>query len=183
MEKVLDKNVEDIRGQEHRRHGTLTNILELEPDLASYWIFGFVRNPWARMVSWWSMIDVARQAADAGHPGHIARFEGYPVWRIVRDYDFATFVTRGADEVERIRMPQIEFLSTPDRRPDYIGRTENMQEDINVVRKKLGLQPRKSLPHRHKGTHGPYRDYYTPATRDRVATLFRADIEEFGYEF
>jgi hypothetical protein len=28
-----------------------------------------------------------------------------------------------------------------------------------------------------------YRQFYTPELRDRVARLYRRDIEQFGYEF
>lgn len=183
MERVLDNNVADLRYEGERRHDTLAEILAVEPELVDYWIFGFVRNPWARMVSWWSMIENSRLAAEAGDEKNIAKFETYDVRKLVRGYDFATFLTKGADEVERIRTPQIEFLSVDERRPDFIGLTENIAEDINVVRKRIGARPRAKLPHRHRGRHGPYRDYYTPALRDRVAELFKADIDEFGYEF
>ncbi|MCW2764696.1 MAG: Sulfotransferase family protein, partial [Nocardioides sp.] len=40
-----------------KRHSPLELILAREPELTQYWIFGFVRNPWDRMVSWWSMIE------------------------------------------------------------------------------------------------------------------------------
>jgi hypothetical protein len=184
IEKVLDQNLDDVRFEQRRRHDTLRQILEREPMLSDYWIFGFVRNPWSRMVSWWAMIAQARAAAAAGDEANIRKFERYPVWKAVRDYpDFETFVMRGPDEVERLRITQLDFLSTPTRKPDFIGRTENMLDDVNVVRSRLGLRPKPRLPHRHRGSYGPWRDYYTTETRDRVASLFKDDIEKFGYEF
>lgn len=182
VERLLDRHLDDSQGQ-GSRHDTLREILEMEPALTDYWIFGFVRNPWARMVSLWSMIDTAGRSAEAGDESNRRKFETYPVWRAVRGYDFETFLTRGADEVERLRRTQVDFLYTPQRQPDFIGRTENISEDINVVRDRIGLPITGSLPHRHKGSHGPYRDFYTPSLRDRVAQLFAADIEAFGYEF
>jgi hypothetical protein len=181
LESVLDA-IPDARGPMHRRHDTLTQILWTEPELTSYWIFGFVRNPWARMVSWWSMINEARQAAEAGNKANQRKFRDYPVWKQVRDYDFETFVMRGPEEVLRLRIPQIEVLTAGDRQADFIGRTENYAEDVNKVREQLGL-PLEELPHRHRGSHGHYREYFTPATRDRVADIFRKDLDEFGYEF
>jgi len=35
----------------------------------------------------------------------------------------------------------------------------------------------------NKGVRPPYRDYYTPETRDRVAHLFARTIDHFGYVF
>ena len=66
VERVLDNNVDDIRFERSRRHDTLSEILEREPDLSAYWTFGFVRNPWSRMVSWWAMIAEAKASAEAG---------------------------------------------------------------------------------------------------------------------
>ena len=45
------------------RHATLGQILRAEPELSAYWTFGIVRNPWARLYSWWAMIK--RAEADA----------------------------------------------------------------------------------------------------------------------
>ena len=183
MEKILDRAIPDVRFEERRKHDTLGDILELEPHLADYWVFGFVRNPWARMVSWWSMIHEAKRQADAGNEWKQWQIAHYPLWRATKDYSFEEFLTRGADEVERIRRPQLDFLRVPGRDPDFVGRTENILEDVNQVRRRLGLRPRPKLPHAHRGSHGPYRDYYTPVLRDRVTQLFKVDIDEFGYEF
>ena len=183
MEKVLDRGIPDVRYEEPRKHDTLAHILELEPQVVDYWIFGFVRNPWARMVSWWSMIHDAAGAADAGNEWKQYQVNKYPLWRAMRDYTFEEFCTRGADEFERVRRPQLEFLTVPGRGPDFVGRTENIVDDVNKVRERLNLKVRPKLPHAHRGSHGPYRDYYTPALRDRVGQLFKADVDEFGYEF
>jgi hypothetical protein len=182
LEKLLDKRVPDIR-QPYWRHATLAEILAGEPGLTDYWIFGFVRNPWDRMVSWWSMIENARIAAENGNEKQIWRFEHYEEWRTVRGFDFPTFVTRGADEYERIGMPQVDLLYAEARRPDFVGRVEDLLTGVNLVRDRLGLRPKPTMPHQHQGSRGPYRDYYDAATRDRVAKLFAADIDEFGYEF
>jgi hypothetical protein len=39
------------------------------------------------------------------------------------------------------------------------------------------------VPHRNARSSGSWRDYYTPATRDRVAEVYAKDVEEFGYRF
>ena len=45
------------------RHAPLDRLLQLEPGLADYWTAGFVRNPWARMLSWWRMMERFRDGA------------------------------------------------------------------------------------------------------------------------
>ena len=166
------------------RHHTLSTIFRQEPDLRDYWAFGFVRNPWARMVSWWSMIERARRRARAGDSAMASKFERYPVWKAVQEYpDFETFVMRGTHEVPQLRRPQIAYLRDGTRRADFIGRTETIEQDVDVVRKQLGLEASLEVPHRNRTRHGHHRDYYTDAMRDRVAEAYLPDLEEFGYRF
>ncbi len=182
MERLMEKNVPDV-SHPYSRHSGLSAMLEKDPGLRDYWIFGFVRNPWDRMVSWWSMIDLARQRADAGDQAQISRFERYEEWRSVRGMDFPTFLDRGPEVYPRFGLNQVGVLYAPDRKPDFVGRFEDLLEGFNVVRERLGLKPLAKMPHLHKGSRGPYQDYYDSVTRARVAELFADDIAEFGYEF
>lgn len=135
------------------------------------------------MVSWWSMIDRARVRADAGGEKSIRNFERYPEWQAVRGLDFATFLEVGPERYERFGLQQVHLLYAEDRQPDFVGRTEDLLTGVNVVRERIGAPAKESMPHRHKGERGLYRDYYTPATHDLVAKLFADDIAEFGYRF
>ncbi len=107
------------------RHLNLAQVLQREPALADYWTFSFVRNPWSRMVSWWSMIDRNTQEANAGRDISRDRMERRKFWMGVAKYpNFETFVSKGAEEFLRLRRPQFDYLVTPTRRPDWIGRRE-----------------------------------------------------------
>ena len=184
IQNVLESSGLEVRTLTGSRHHTLSTILLEEPVLRDYWTFGFVRNPWTRMLSWWCMIRRARQRAAAGDPAMVLNFERRPVWRAVEDYpDFEAFVLRGTDEVAQLQLAQIDYLRDGSRRADFIGRTESIEEDVDVVRKRLGLPARLKVPHRNRTEHGHHRDYYTPAMRDRVAEVYRDDLVEFGYEF
>jgi hypothetical protein len=184
LENVLESSGFEVRRFKGSRHHTLGTILAEEPELGDYWTFGFVRNPWDRMLSWWSMINRARRRADAGDPVMVRKFENYPVWKGVRDYpDFETFVLRGPREVEELALAQVDYLRAGDRRADFIGRTESIEQGVDVVRKRLGLDVPLDVPHRNRTKHGHYEEYYTAAMRDQVAAVYRADVEEFGYEF
>ena len=82
------------------RHAPLDRLIQLEPDLATYWTAGFVRNPWARMLSWWRMMERFREGAAQGidrHVDHLQRnrfiasiLEAHP--------DFESFVMHAPDE-------------------------------------------------------------------------------------
>jgi hypothetical protein len=180
VEHVLKQAVPDVRKPEGcRKHAGLWMALRDHPDLADRWTFGFVRNPWARFVSWWEMIQRVGRPESKSTWSHKSRFiQGsaqYP--------GFDAFVEQGPEEFSRLARPQISYLSTKTRRADFIGRTETFADDIRTVFARLDLPFPEELPQRNKSAYGSYRDYYTPATRDRVGELFKADVEEFGYDF
>jgi hypothetical protein len=185
---VFDREVPDSRWVEGRgRHSGYKTLLAKEPALGEYWSFGFVRNPWSRMVSWYSMMSGIVAKADSGKERAVRRFEERPDrWEPVRPFvsDFDTFVLKGTEQVGRFARPQRRWLLRPDGTEiDFVGRVENFAHDLQVVRDKLGLAPMRRPPRRNRSTHGHYSEYYTPETRQRVADLFAEDIEAYGYTF
>jgi hypothetical protein len=66
---------------------------------------------------------------------------------------------------------------------DFIGRTENLQEDFDAVCERIGVRKR-ALPRKRRATdRDDYRRYYDDATAELVARHFKPDIEAFGYSF
>ena len=186
VHKVLEDLVPDLRQVPERgiKHSTLRQGLALEPGLAAYWTFGFVRNPWSRLVSWWSMVQRFKELADGGHEPAQARFDRNEFLRTSRGYaDFDTFVLRGSEELERLRTPQVTYLEAGDRSADFVGRTERFKDDLRAAVEHLGLQFPDELPHTNRSPHAHYTTYYSDASRRRVAELFAPDIEAYGYEF
>ncbi len=65
---------------------------------------------------------------------------------------------------------------------DFIGKFERLDEDWAFVAQKLGIT--ENLPHRRANPRARhYTEYYTPRTRDIIATRFKVDIDRFGYDF
>ena len=173
------------RVKEANRHAPLGRLLQLEPGLSAYWTAGFVRNPWARMVSWWRMMERFREGAAQGterYVDHVAR-NRFASSVIEQHPDFESFVMRATDEHPRLRKPQVDFLNTASRRADFVGRQESLEADLRRIYDHLGLEwaPPRSVnidPGRPD-----YHDVYTEQTRRRVAELFEPDLRAFGYEF
>lgn len=188
IDAFFDREVEDTRRVgDLPRHSPYGRILRTEPALSDYWSFGIVRNPWARMVSWWSMVSAVFAAADAGKEQAIRKIENFPgAWLPEGEFrdDFDGFVLQGTEKIAKVGRPQVRTLSGPDgRRVDFVGRTENFDHDIAIVREKLNLPALEQAPRRNKSSHGHYSEYYNDATRKKVADVFAEDIEAFGYTF
>lgn len=168
----------------------------------SYFTFAFVRDPWARAVSFYKYLGFEWECS---FPDFVRSRLGGSLWR---------------DKHWFIR-PQIDFLVDPasgERIVDFVGRLERMQEDFDVVCEKLGLG-RLEVPHtnssrRGKGRlvsltrvrqawwdvgkgriqrvprrlagrphprHKEWRAYYDAETAKTVGAIYAADVEAFGY--
>lgn len=189
IDAMFDSEVPDSsKGRAWARHWGYTKILAEFPEWSDWWSFGFVRNPWDRMVSWWSMAVDMREKLATGDPEATALYEfNKQGWDPILQYadDFDAFVLRGTEEVPRLGRQQVAKLTdrASGRRVDFIGRQETFMADLNVVRKQLRLPPVEDVGRRNASKHAHYSNYYTPATRQRVAEAFSRDIDAFGYTF
>ena len=187
---TIDNSLTGVLGDVRRipeahRHAPLSDLLALEPGLASYWTVGFVRNPWARLLSWWRMMERFREGARSGNERHITHLKRNKFVSAVlaAHPDFESFVLRATDEHPRLRMPQVEYLTTATRRADFIGRQETLEDDLQKVYEHLRLPWTPLASVNISPGHLDYHDVYTPASRERVAKLFEPDLRAFGYEF
>lgn len=147
--------------------------------------FGFVRNPWARLASWYSMI-VERPRIGAADLW----------WRYVRanSNGFEEFVLKCTDVIEERRgelcyrrsavTNQLDYFTDADGRiaTSFIGRYESLERDFGQVERALGL-PVLPLPRSNPSAKKDYREFYTDRTRELVAERFARDIAHFGYTF
>ncbi len=121
-----------VQGLPGTRHAKLRAALRAHPEYADYFIFGFVRNPWARLLSWHAMVLRRTSSAQDGNEFIAARLEANSFWRKVgEEYaDFEEFVLRGTREIPRLGTPQVDWLRAPGREADFIGRTESFDADL-----------------------------------------------------
>lgn len=174
-----------VRGLAGGRHAGLGAALRVRPELADYFVFGFVRNPWARMYSWYAMVERRRESAEQGDDDVAARIERNNFWaKASTDYlDFEAFVMQGPTAIRRLRTPQLRYLRARGHRAGFIGRTETLDADLATVFARLGLPAPVSTPHKNTGPPTDYREHYTAAMRDRIGEIFAEDVRAFGYEF
>ncbi len=135
---------------------------------AAYFKFGFVRNPWDRVVSLYERNEAVQMKEQM-------TFEQFVDWI---EYASATCVHSSPHR------QQLDWFVSPDGEilVDFIGRFERLEEDWATVAEKIGVSP--SLPHRKANPRArPYTDYYNERTREVIARKFQVDIERFAYVF
>jgi hypothetical protein len=147
--------------------------------------FAFVRNPWDRLVSWWSMVNHYRDAYAQG-----AKFNRFFTYILQNGHSFEDFILNCDADIEDIDgrkcifRNQLDYVTDSEGRiiVDYIGRFETLAVDFNQLSAKLRL-PDDRLEHKNRSDHKPYTAYYTPETRARVEIAYARDIAAFNYEF
>tara|TARA_R110000772_G_scaffold88958_6_gene184567 strand:+ start:6716 stop:7342 length:627 start_codon:yes stop_codon:yes gene_type:complete len=158
-----------------RKHSTMQEIELKSPEVQKYWKFAFARNPYSRVVSWFSYLTQGLNDQKSKEE-HIKEYGADYLTGDFKDFcNFAPFWVFNnqffhlCDKDENINI-------------DFIGRFENLQEDFNIVCDKIGI-PKQKLPHKNKSKHKHYTEYYDDETREIVAKKFAKDIGYFGYEF
>lgn len=155
----------------HIRHGHIS-AQQIAPVVGpevfdSYFKFAFVRNPYARFVSY-----CAFMSRDTPH------FEREPM----RFMKHVIKVLRPLDHI--LYQPQSLLLTDPGGRlaVDFTGHTEQMQLSYDAICAKIGI-PSSMLDTFNASTHGDYRQYYDEELRTLVGDLYRQDLELFDYGF
>lgn len=152
-------------------HGHLS-LQQLRPHLPAeqfdgYLKFAFVRNPFARFVSY-----CAFAARESG------LFQTQPR-EVMRQMLF---------EIRPLRhvlfWPQHVFLVDAEGAllTDQLGRVETMQASYDQLCGRLGL-PTTALEQVNRSQHADWRSYYDAPLIDGVAELYRRDLDLFGYSF
>ena len=140
----------------------------------NYFKFCFVRNPWDRLLSAYCYLRVGGRggAGDMRDAVILSQF-----------HDFREFIVN-FDKIENDFSDKhfYEQAFWVDDRIDFIGKTENIQEDFNTICDKIGI-PHQQLPHKNKSKHKHYTEYYDDEAREIVAEKYAKDIEHFGYKF
>jgi hypothetical protein len=134
----------------------------------AYFKFGFVRNPWDRVVSLYERTEALQMKNQM-------TFDEFVDWI---QYSSATCIHSSPHRY------QLDWFVDPNGNvlADFIGKFERLDEDWAYVAQKLGIT--ETLPHRRASFRTRhYTEYYNAKTRELIANKFRVDIERFGYEF
>jgi hypothetical protein len=179
---IFKEHIHDL----HTVAGKHDHARWVQPKLARQWSdlfkFAFVRNPWERLVSWYSMIQ--ERAARGDKMTYLwtyvlnqaSTFDEF-IWN-------CTEIVNDKDGLKSFWFNQLDYVTDKDGNliVDFIGRYENFAQNAQYILDKLQL-PNIKLPHTNKSSHHHYSHYYTDATRDVVAERYARDIKFWGYRF
>lgn len=165
---------------DHAGHIPLADYERENPVLCAVFTkCGFVRNPYARLLSAYTYL--MRHSA---FPADIALRETV----LARYTDFADFILRGLSEDAEVRQwwhfrPQMSFLCLADGRMglDFVGRHESLMTDYARLRARLGFGA--DLPWLNAGSGGDYRAAYNDGTAAVAERFYQTDLAQFGYTF
>ena len=151
--------------------------------LKCYFKFAFVRNPWDRLCSAYCFlksggINPVDKSWAAKHLARYASFEEFVCSKALDNPAIFRFLHFRPMYV--YLMPQ----SGTQLPMDFIGLYENLTEDFDFIRQKLGIAA--SLEHLNATrtlAGKDYRDLYTGKMIDLVARFYAQDIRTFGYSF
>ena len=132
-----------------------------------YFKFGFVRNPFDRLVSTCFFL----------HRNNPA-FAEEPVANIKQALKNRSFRQRV------LVRPQALQLVDEDHELalDYVGRYESLQSSYDEICEKIGIQTA-ALGHENPSDRGSYLDYYDDELRQVVAEFYADDLRLFDYRF
>ncbi len=157
-------------------------------DRENLYSFGFVRNPWDRMVSLYHYLCQKNFKNSDRFNQQQVRSLGFKRWLLEdsfymkEDDSFLRRATRGIDQDGYLkpmqRRTQLYWLDGA----DYIGAYENLRGEMIRLCQHLSIKCG-HIPHINKSEHKHYREYYNSETIEHVAEHFAPEIEMFGYSF
>ncbi len=135
-----------------------------------YYSFGFTRNPWERILSWYSLINLNQPQSLIEER---KRFEMF----IKSDAasDFAT---------QYFHYNSIDYLTNEEGKlkVDKIFRYENYAAAVLEIQERFSMPPEK-VPILNNTPNKDYHDFYTKESQRLIAEKCRLDIEYFNYEY
>ncbi|MEQ8909516.1 MAG: sulfotransferase family 2 domain-containing protein [Vicingaceae bacterium] len=151
-----------------------TNAMTVEAEFfekhRDYYKLGFTRNPWARILSWYSLINLNDQKSMAEERSRLEEF---------------IEVDHAADFAEQsFHYNALDYFTNKrgELMVDKIYRYENLHQEINTIANQLNLHPIE-IPTLNTTIPKDYREYYTDKSRRLLAQKCKKDIDYFNYTF
>ena len=167
----------------HRNIQEIKHALEMDPRIGcavneepksndcfnDYLKFGFVRNPWSRVVSLYNR-------SGGIQPSKEMKFEEF-VNRINYSSDACVHPSRHKNQLDWFTVDNGKVMV------EFIGKFENLESDWQKICEKLSINITLLHIRQNPNNQRSYTDYYTDETKEIIGEKFRVDIEYFNYTF
>lgn len=149
-----------------------------EKTFNQYFKFAFVRNPWDRLYSAYRYLNAGGWNDDDKKwaQDNLSQYDSF--------VDFVKrWLTKDNIYKHRHFWPQTRFICDNKNRllVDYLAYFETINNDYDVIRKKLGIGH--DIGHHNANPGNSYKDAYNDESRNIVEKVYADDISLFGYNF
>jgi hypothetical protein len=155
-----------LKSKNLSQHATANQIATaFGTDFHTYFRFAFVRNPWDRLWSWYSLRRLA--TGDT---------------RMTFDAFLDLWIPRHAPLVLTSQTDSLHS-SSGELLVDALGRYENFASDLKAIFKQAELPLPSEIPCLNASGAGHYSHFYSDYGRDLVERAYQADLENFDYRY
>lgn len=155
--------------------GFLENYITPYPTVQKYYLFSTVRNIYAWLVSYYY------HAGGFNPKYHDPNHYDYQNARKGFEYLVKTISDRNGKIWPCRKFIHFQlFADNGSLVVDWINRTETLDQDLEMLAKKLSLSFHRR-PKQRLGKHKDYRSYYTDELFDLVSNVWRREVQLFGF--
>jgi len=176
-----------------RKHMSAFLLRDKIYDWDNLWKFTFIRNPYDRMVSYYTFYRMPRKVPYLHSTRKAAIEMSFPEWvRWLKQKEFVRLGDHPPRKIPMWRRPQVDFIyNNGIKLVDHICRYETLEDDYNYIANKLKLNQDPSIWKHHKVLRHDnrsnrledFRLYYDDESRSIVKWWFMRDIKEINYMF
>lgn len=144
-----------------------------------YFVFTFVRNPFARFVSCYNNKIVNPKKVGRNFPYRHYFFFIKPFHILSYEMPFEKFVSRIASIPDclsdRHFKSQYDTIKPDKSKVDFVGKLESYSDDFSVLAKNFNLEPQ--IANKQKSKKEDFRDFYTIETAEIIYQRYKKDFD------